>query len=64
MATANNTAARFEVIDRHTAQRVGKLYSTRVAASRAVDRLDNAYGAYRYFARSIATCAVINTVQS
>jgi hypothetical protein len=41
----------FIVIDRHTGQQVGKPYSTRAGARRAVDRLDNAYGAYRYTAK-------------
>lgn len=43
----------YEVIDRHTGQRVGKPYATRVAASRRVDKLDNAYGAYRYAVRAM-----------
>ncbi|KVU10686.1 hypothetical protein WK62_05325 [Burkholderia ubonensis] len=43
----------YEVIDRHTGQRVGKPYATRIAASRRVDKLDNAYGAYRYYTRPI-----------
>lgn len=40
------------VIDRHTKQQVGKPYTTAQGARRAVDRLDNAYGAYRYTAKS------------
>lgn len=43
----------FIVIDKQTGQQVGKAYASRVGASRRVDKLDNAYGAYRYFVRSI-----------
>lgn len=39
------------VIDRHTGLQVGCAHKTRVSASRKVDRLDNAYGAYRYSVR-------------
>lgn len=42
----------YQVIDRHTGLPVGKPCKTRVAASRKVDRLDNAYGAYRYYVAS------------
>lgn len=41
------------VIDRHTGQQVGKPHATRARASRRVDALDNAYGAYRYSVRAI-----------
>lgn len=43
----------WEVIDKQTDQRVGKPVKSRKAASRKVDRLDNAYGGYRYFARKL-----------
>ena len=46
------TAIRFDIIDRHT----GKIVTTaltRAGASRAVDRRDNAYGAYRFHAKPI-----------
>lgn len=43
----------FVVIDRHTGKQVGKAYSTKAGARRAVDRLDNAYGAYRYSAKEV-----------
>lgn len=42
----------FEIVDRHTG-RVVSTYSNRIRASRKVDRLDNEYGAYRYFVRPI-----------
>jgi NhaP-type Na+/H+ and K+/H+ antiporter len=42
----------YEVVDRKTNVIMGK-YKTRQSARRAVDRLDNAYGGYRYFSRSI-----------
>lgn len=45
----------FEVIDRQTGLKVGGPYKNRATANRAVDRLDNAYGAYRYSARPIAS---------
>lgn len=41
------------IIDRQTMQQVGSSYTTRMAASRRRDALDNAYGAYRYSVRSI-----------
>lgn len=44
----------FEVIDSQTGKRVGGPYKGRARANRAVDRLDNAYGAYRYKAKPIA----------
>ena len=42
----------YQVIDRQTQAVVGT-YKTRVAASRRVDKLDNAYGAYRYYVKSV-----------
>jgi len=42
----------YEVIDRQTGKQVG-IYKTHKTARRAVDRLDNAYGGYRYYARQI-----------
>jgi hypothetical protein len=42
----------YAIIDRQTGEIVGKA-RTRRAASASVDRRDNAYGAYRYFARPI-----------
>lgn len=41
----------YQVYDRHTDLNVGTPLATRAAASRKVDRLDNAYGAYRYGVR-------------
>lgn len=43
---------RYEIVDGQTGQVVGSA-KTRAGASRAVDRRDNAYGAYRYRARPI-----------
>ena len=43
----------YQVIDRQTKKVVG-IYKTLKSASRAVDRLDNAYGAYRYFQKRIS----------
>jgi hypothetical protein len=44
------------VIDTRTGlQATRTIYKTRRAASRAVDRLDNAYGAYRYQVRNVQT---------
>jgi hypothetical protein len=42
----------YQVIDRQTGNVIGT-YKTRVSASRAVDRLDNAYGGYRYYAKLV-----------
>lgn len=42
----------YEVIDRKTGSRMG-VYKTLKSACRAVDRLDNEYGGYRYFKRLI-----------
>lgn len=42
----------YEIIDRHTGAKVATA-KTRAGASRAVDRRDNAYGAYRYSARPV-----------
>lgn len=42
----------YEIIDKQTGATVATA-KTRASASRAVDRRDNAYGAYRYFARPV-----------
>lgn len=42
----------YHIIDKHTKDIVGKAKTLR-AASRSVDRRDNAYGAYRYSHRPI-----------
>jgi hypothetical protein len=42
----------YQVIDRQTQQVVGT-YKNRAAASRRVDKLDNEYGSYRYFVKTI-----------
>lgn len=42
------------VIDRRTNEQDTKtVYKSRAAANRAVDRLDNEYGGYRYFAKAV-----------
>lgn len=46
------TPIRFDIVDRHTGKVVATA-KTRAGASRAVDRRDNAYGAYRYTARPV-----------
>lgn len=43
----------FEVINYRKGNVVVGKYKTRKAASRAVDRLDNAYGAYSYRVREV-----------
>lgn len=42
----------YEVIDRKTGLRIG-IYKTSKAAIRAVNRLDNIYGACRYYKKTI-----------
>lgn len=39
------------IVDKHTGHQVGKEYTSRSRASHRVDKLDNAYGAYRYSVR-------------
>lgn len=46
---------RWEVYDRQTGKVVRKDLGTSVGASRAVDRLDNQYGGYRYSKRPVRT---------
>lgn len=43
----------YVIIDRHTMQQVGKPYTDRKRARARVDKLDNAYGAYRYSVRTV-----------
>lgn len=43
---------RYDIIDRHTGAIVATA-KTRAGATRAVDRRDNAFGAYRYSARAV-----------
>lgn len=43
---------RYDIIDRQTGRKVAEA-KTRAAASRAVDRRDNAYGGYRYQAKPV-----------
>ena len=48
------TPTHYEIIDRQTGSVVATA-KTRNGATRAVDRRDNAYGAYRYTARPVYT---------
>jgi hypothetical protein len=44
----------YVVLDRRTGKPANRtVYKSRRAALRAVDRLDNAYGAYRYFHKAV-----------
>ena len=43
----------FQIVDRHTGAVVATA-KTRAGANRAVDKRDNAYGAYRYYAHNAA----------
>lgn len=43
----------YVIIDRHTMEQVGKPYTVRSKARARVDKLDNAYGAYRYCVRTV-----------
>lgn len=47
-----STPIGYDIIDGHTGRKVGHA-RTRAAASRTVDRRDNAYGAYRYRAQPV-----------
>lgn len=42
----------YQVIDRQTGAVMGT-YDSSIKARRRVDKLDNAYGAYRYYVKSI-----------
>lgn len=48
------TITHYEIVDRQTKHVVGTA-KTLASATRSVDRRDNAYGAYRYFARPVRT---------
>lgn len=51
--TTNETPVRFAIIDTRTGNQVGSLYTNRKRAVSRADKLDNAYGAYRYTVRTI-----------
>lgn len=53
-ASTSTVTSLFAVVDRQSGQQVGQPCKSRVAASRKVDRLDTAYGAYRYYVMPIA----------
>ena len=46
--TESSTPVVYVVIDGRTGQQVGGEYKSRSRASARADKLDNAYGAYRY----------------
>lgn len=52
-APAKKPSAKYEVVDSQTKQTVGKPVGSLKAASRKVDRLDNAYGGTRYQHRRV-----------
>lgn len=43
----------YAIIDRQTGLQVGKPYKSKSRANARVDKLDNEYGAYRYYVRAI-----------
>lgn len=43
----------YEIVDRHTGLVVSKPYTSRSRARHRADRLDNEYGAYRYYVREV-----------
>ena len=45
-------AQQFLIMDRKTGAQVGKPYTSRSRANNRVNRLDNEYGAYRYFVKA------------
>jgi len=51
-APATSKPIRYDIVDNHTKTVVGAC-KTRVAASKAVDKRDNAYGACRYSAVAV-----------
>ena len=53
---AETSEKKYHVYDRKTGERANRTeYSSRSAASKAVDRLDNEYGGYRYSAKPVET---------
>lgn len=52
----SETPIRFDIIDGKTGQIVGSA-KTRARASASVDRRDNAYGAYRFYAVAVYASA-------
>ena len=47
-------ASMYQIIDKKTGKTVGRTYKDRVKARRKADALDNEYGAYRYYVKTIA----------
>ena len=41
----------YKIIDKHTGLQIGKDYQNRVKANKRADKLDNAYGTYRYLVK-------------
>ena len=48
-----NDMTTYQIIDIQTKQVVGRVYTTRKAASARADKLDHAYGAIRYVVKPI-----------
>ena len=48
MTSTSKPATQYRIIDNHTKQQIGKLYTSRVRATRRRDKLDLQYGAIRY----------------
>lgn len=52
----NESTPKYHVYDRQTGQRANRTeYKSKMGARRAVDRLDNDYGAYRYYVKPAET---------
>ena len=52
--TPQDTVKKYHIFDRKTGDRVNRTeYSSRSTANRVVDRLDNEYGGYRYYAKPV-----------
>lgn len=43
----------FAIIDKQTGKQVGKNYKCRIRARRRIDILDNDYGGYRYYLKTL-----------
>jgi len=52
----NKSTPKYHVYDKQTGERANRTeYKSKMGARRAVDRLDNAYGAYRYYVKPAET---------
>ena len=43
----------YQIIDHQTGATIGKPYKNRTTARNKADKLDNAYGAYRYYVKEL-----------